>query len=410
MGGASDMAERLTDRRVSGIKAGEQRLEVSDLVVPGLRIVVQPTGRKSWAVRYRNADGKTKKWTVGSYPDLSLAVARELARKGLERIALGQDPAAEKAAAKAPQEAKAQPAERTVADVVESYLRRRVATLKSADSLERLFRKEVIEPWGRRSFEGIRKADVVELLDNILDRGSPTTARLAQSALRGLWQWAIARGLTETDPLANTPRMPKSGVRSRVLQDDELRALWSVAGRIGRFGPLYRLLVLTGARRGEVAGMRWDELQGDVWHLAAERTKNGQPHVLRLPKLALAELERVERRSPFVFGTGDGGPSGWSKSKKRVDRLMAEELQGEVAPWVVHDIRRTFASNCARAGVRLEVVEKALNHQSGSFGGIVSVYQKYSYEKEIGEALEAHARLVEQIVYRRQSNVVPIRH
>ena len=183
------------------------------------------------------------------------------------------------------------------------------------------------------------------------------------------------------------------------------------------FGPIVRLLILTGARRDEVAQMEWREVDLDraVWTLPASRSKNRREHTIPLSDMAidvLRSLPRIER-SGLVFTTNARTPvSGFSKAKPALDRAMAE-LAGEEASripgWVLHDLRRTVATNLQRLGVRLEVTEAVLNHVSGSRAGIVGVYQKHDYAAEKSAALEAWARRLDAIVSGAEaSNVVEL--
>jgi integrase len=176
--------------------------------------------------------------------------------------------------------------------------------------------------------------------------------------------------------------------------------VWRAAEKIsGPFGALVELLALTGQRRDEVAGMRWHELdlEGRLWTLPRGRVKNDQGHEVPLSAAAVAILKSLPRiaDSPFVFTTNGTAPSsGYSKGKRRLDELLPREM----APWRLHDLRRTVASGMARLGINLPVIEKVLNHGSGSFAGIVSVYQKHSFADEKRAALDAWGQHVERLV------------
>jgi integrase len=202
-----------------------------------------------------------------------------------------------------------------------------------------------------------------------------------------------------------------------VLTDDELRAVWTAAEAIGwPFGRIVQGLILTGQRRDEVGEARWGEidLAGRLWVLPRERAKNDAAHAVPLSPAAVALLEgcpRVKGRAGFVFSLNGERPfSGWSKAKERLDTLALAELRKraekrggnpeEIAlpSWRLHDLRRTVASGMARLGVNLPVIEKVLNHTSGSFGGVVGVYQRHSFAEEKRAALEAWGGFVERLV------------
>ena len=185
--------------------------------------------------------------------------------------------------------------------------------------------------------------------------------------------------------------------RDRILSDFELALVWQACERIGYpFGPLFKLLIITGQRREEVGGLRWSEIDfgRQIWTLPKERTKNGREHVVALSPAAcdlLARLPRIadaHRSSTFVFTTnGATAVSGFSKAKRVIDLSITKQAGVALPPWTLHDLRRTFASGCARLGINLPVIEKILNHVSGSFRGIVGVYQRHSFEHERREAL-----------------------
>jgi integrase len=193
------------------------------------------------------------------------------------------------------------------------------------------------------------------------------------------------------------------------LSDGEIAKLWRATDEIGPpFGSVIKLLLLTGCRRNEISGLRWSEISEDgaAINLPGTRTKNHRAHTVPLSKAAQEILAGVQRvpESPFIFTTTGTTPvSGWSKTKRRLDQLM-----GSVPPWRIHDIRRTVATGMARAGADLPVIERALNHVSGSFGGIVGVYQKHKYADEVRNALQAWANLLLAIAEGRPANVVAI--
>jgi integrase len=277
----------------------------------------------------------------------------------------------------------------------------------------------VLQLWNGRKVQDITKRDVITLLDMVRDR-APVMANRNLAAVRKLFNWCLARDIIQVSPctLIDPPALESS--RDRTLSDDELRMVWNAAEGDGwPFGPLVKLLVLTGQRLGEVGGMRWDELDlaNKVWTLPAKRVKNNELHEVPLSDAAagiLAALPRIKTTKGFVFTTGrDAAVSGFSRAKDRLDAaILAATPKDAKAPerWTFHDLRRTMASGMAPLGIALHVVEKILNHSSGSFRGIVGVYQRYDFYNEKRIALAAWASHVETVVSGKQpANVVALR-
>ncbi|VTZ52196.1 Integrase [Methylocella tundrae] len=408
------MAKSLTVKALENLKPGDARKEVPDGLIRGLFFVLQPTGKASWAVRYRSS-GQTRKLTLGTYPAIDLKSARELASRALVKVAGGDDPAAEKQAAKKADKA---PVDRDLVEkVVETFIERYAkANTRSWGETERMLNKEVVGAWRGRHFSEIGKADVHELLDKIVDRGSPIAANRILAALRRMCAWAVERDIVKSSPCEGVKSPSVARSRDRVLNDEELSAIWKAAVSIGwPFGPLVQLLILTGQRRDEVAEMRWNEIDLDAktWTLPRARAKNDVEHVVPLSNAALGVLKalpRVSSKAGYVFTTNGTTPvSGFARAKLRLDQELARTMPGMPA-WVIHDLRRTFASGAARLGINLPVIEKVLNHVSGSFRGIVGVYQRHSFADEKRAALETWGRFVATLVSGEVAgNVLPLK-
>ncbi|WP_131113670.1 tyrosine-type recombinase/integrase [Lichenihabitans psoromatis] len=398
------MGKALTVRAIDTLKPGSSRREIPDGLIGGLYLVVQPSGAKSWACRYR-ANGTPRKLTIGAYPGIDLKSARELAQRALVDVASGGDPAGVKQSAKT----KAIPpsdrdlVEKVAASFVERYVKANTRA-SSAKETERILNREITPKWKGRRLGSITRAEIHELLDGIVDRGSPIQANRVLAATRKMCAWAVERGLIEASPCDKIKAPSAERSRDRVLSDAELRAVWDACGAIGwPFGPLVKMLALTGQRREEVGSMRWSEVDLDakLWTLPRERSKNDQAHTVPLSDPALQMLKALPHVGEFVFSTNARNPvAGYSKAKIRIDALIAETAEGNAAlpAWVFHDLRRTAATGMARLGIALPVVEKVLNHTSGSFGGIVGVYQRHGFSDEKRTALEAWGRFVEQLV------------
>jgi integrase len=398
---------RLTIRSVEAMKPRPVRQEIPDSFLPGLYLIQQPSGAKGWAVRYRH-HGQSRKLTLGSYPALGLKDARELGAKALRAVAEGRDPGREKIAARV---AKADSVDRVVEEFLERHVRRSNRP-RTAQETQRLLRQHVLPRWRGRMVHDITRRDVLDILDRVVDGGAPIAANRVFAAVRKFFNWCVARDIHAASPCAGVKPPTAERSRDRVLSDDELRLVWAAADKLGgTFGPLVKLLALTGQRRDEVARMRHDELDLDarLWTLPPTRTKNNQPHEVPLSKAALAVLQNVPHTasSPFVLTTNGGASpaSGYSKNKRRLDALLPADMPA----WRLHDLRRTCASGLARLGINLPVIEKVLNHSSGSFAGIVGVYQKHSFADEKRQALQTWGDFLTALIAGMPGKVVRLR-
>lgn len=412
------MAKALTTKAVEALKPDASRREIPDPALSGLYLVVQPSGAKSWALRYRYA-GKPKKLTLGKWPIMGVAAARSAASEAIEAVEHGNDPGAAKRKAKAAR-IEAQLSERDkIKTLVEQYTTRHLSKLKSGADVQAQLARHVLPSWGDRKIQDIGKRDVIDLLDGIADSGRVVTANRVRAYLSSFFNWCVERDVIAASPLFGVKPVAKEASRERVLSDDEIRWLWRAGDDLGQpWGQIAKLLLLTGQRRAEVVGMTDSEITGDLWHLEADRTKNGRAHDVPLSKAAqdiLAGVERIKGPNEYVFTTtGESPVSGFTKGRDRLQRRMAEvasEEAGEpveIPHWTFHDLRRTAATGMARLGIPVRVTEAVLNHSSGTGGGIVAVYQRHDYADEKRAALDAWARLVADLVEGRADNVVQI--
>ncbi len=405
-----------------------KRLEVPDGGLPGLYLVIQPTGAKAWALRYRFG-GKPKKMTIGAFPVFGLADARDEARKALQDLERGIDPAETKQAAQRAAEAAARQAEDDERDKVKNIVgqfiaRHAKAKTKRGDDVEAIFRRDVLPTWGERRIQTIGKRDVIDLLDGILDSGRPVLANRVRAHLNTFFGWAVGRDIISKNPVDGIKPPAEETPRDRVLTDAELVLFWRACDMIGPpFGPLYKFLALTGQRLREAAEMPMHELHGDEWHLAKERSKNGEAHVVPLSPQALAALADAprivgDRRGPqWIFSTtGDTPVSGFTRAKSRLDKAM-DDLANEgramdgpervtIPPFTIHDLRRTTATGLANMGYPPHVVEAILNHKSGTRRGVAGIYNKSRYADECRAALDAWARRIEGLVSGKGAGVI----
>jgi integrase len=406
----------LTASSVEAMKPAAARREVPDALLPGLYFIVQTSGAKSWAVRYR-ANGRPKKHTIGSYPKIKLGDARELARAALRSAAEGNDPAAAKVEARRLAETGLDRAD-LVGVVFEEFDKRHLSKLRpsTAKEIRRLFERRILPKWRKRRMSEVSKRDVLAILDSMVASGAPISANRCLAAMTNFFNWSVARDILPIAPTHGVKKPTVQRSRSRVLTDDELRLAWLAAADIGwPFGQIVRLLILTGARREEVAAMPESELDisRQLWTLAANRAKNHLEHEVHLSSRALAVLRtspRVRNRRGFVFSTnGQTAPSGFSRAKERIDAAMLKRAKAEakargddpakvkIPPWTFHDLRRTMASGMARLGIALPVIERCLNHVSGTFSGVVGIYQRHSFSDEQRAAFDVWSRHVRSL-------------
>ena len=408
------MAKALTTKSVEAIKPDPgRRFELPDPALSGLYLVVQPSGAKSWALRYRFA-GKPAKLTLGRWPIMGVANARAAASAALEELQHGRNPGDAKKEAKA---AARDAAQDTVAAVIDLFLKRHASRNRRADDVAAMFRREVLDKWGARDIHTISKRDVIDLLDGIVDRGSPVTANRLRAHLNTLLNWAKGRDIIQVNPLDGIKPPAPETARDRVLGHEEIRLFWAATEQMGYpFGPIYQLLLLTGQRLREVAEMSLQELDGAMWTLPGVRAKNGDDHAIPLSTTAKAIIDDLPRVGRLLFTTTGTSPvSGFTRAKHRLDRLMVEAARKdlplgadpvEILPFTIHDLRRTAATGMASLRFPPHVVEAVLNHRSGARRGVAGVYNRFDYAEEKREALEAWARRVAQLVDGKSENVV----
>jgi integrase len=391
------MARKLTAKTVENLRPGTQRQEISD-GGSGLYLVLQSSGAKSWAVRYRY-DGKPTKLTLGPWPALSLAAARQSAAQALHELALGHDPAAGRKDAKLKTDAaKAD----TLASIAAEYLKREAVKLRTIDQRVAILNRLILPVLGPRPIEEIRRSEIVRLLDGIEDRNGQRMADMALAVLRRIMAWHATRSDNFVPPIVRG--MSRQNVaehrRTRILDDSEIRKLWEATADGQQFSNLVRFLLLTAARRNEAAAMRWAEISDGVWTLPASRSKTKTPIMRPLSQAANDVIASQPRINEFVFTSPRNGPlRSFSQSKVKLD--AASGLSG----FRLHDLRRTARSLLSRAGINADVAERCLGHAPPT---IVQTYNRYEYRAELLHAFEALAGLIERIV-NPTDNVLAIR-
>jgi integrase len=393
------MARKLTDLAIRNLKPGPARREIPDR--GGLYVVLQPSGHRSFAVRYR-LGGVPKKHTLGNFPGLTLAAARKLASDAIYDVARGIDPSEAKKTAQAKA---AVAAKDTLQAICEEYQRRDGKNLRTAKVRAGNLQRMVYPVLGSRQIDGIKRSEIIRLLDKIEDENGPRQADLVLALLSRIFNWHASRSDEFRSPIVRgmARGKPKERARSRILNDDELRAVWRAAGEAGEFGALIKFLLLSCARRAEAARMVWSEIEGDVWNLPASRNKvktDLSRPLSRAAQAILAERPRVDG-CPYIFSNDGRRPiTGFSHLKARFDKACG------VVDWRIHDLRRVARSLMSRAGIGADIAERALGHVMPT---IRQTYDRHSFHDEKRHAFEALASLIERIVSPPENNVRQLR-
>lgn len=402
----------LTKESAASAKGETARYELRDKKVPGLRLVVQPSGLRTWVLRYTNRAGCYRKFTIGEYGDkLKLEEAREIAADEKLKIVKGADPGAEKAETRRKAAAGIDPdALFTTAwgewqKAPKPKARDRKGWRSStADRVQKLYVNELEPRWSKRRLSEIGKADVSSYLDKIA-KSHPQAAARRLRVMASFFNWCVAKGRITSSPCDGI-EMAKTRKRQRKLTDDELRWLWQACEKEPfPFGHIVRMLILTLARRNEVAGIRDREVylgNRRTWILPASRAKNNHEHETFLTDAMIETIKvvpRVKNKEGYFFTTNGKTPfSGFSKAKKRLDALMLEIARGEdpetkaIPNWTLHDLRRTGATRMQRLGFEKEVVDCCLNHIDDD------EYLQHDYQQSMVKAFDAWSREVKRIV------------
>jgi integrase len=428
-------------------QGGKERTRIEYHDGGGLYLIVQRSGHKSWALKFKK-NGINAKLTLGPYDakgspggtpqvgdPLNLVEARTLATAIKLQRNRGVDPIAERKAAMMKARLSSSPT--GFAAAARGYIERRcrddkklrgwaniAATLglsyQGDDAEPSLIKGGLCERWGDRPVAGINEDDCFAVIDESRYHGVPgrVVRNKGQSssrqhgmacALGGMFRWLKGRRMVATNPVAGLERPEPHAARDRVLSDDELRAIWLASDELNSpFGTYIKVLMLTGQRRSEVAGMRRSELSigFDTWTIPGSRTKNKQTHTVPLSEKVAALITTSDSESDLIFTTNGSTPiSGMSKVKRRLDENI-----GSITSWRFHDLRRTMATMMCEIGVEPHVVEELLNHKSGHKGGVAGVYNRARYSEQKKVAMERWAARVEAIVSGEKiDNVTPLR-
>jgi integrase len=352
-------------------------------------------GQAAFWVKYL-VNGKQRKKKLGQFPEMKLSEARAEALAVHSAVAIGEDPKSETHVRDT----------HGFTTAVDTYL----STYSRANHRERTQQEvrrllgDAMNAWSNYRLDEISPSDVVALLDTCAEKRSPTQSNRLYSYLSGFFNWAADRHMIENVPLRRGMKAIKREIaRDRWLRDDELRAVWNAADVYGYpFGPLVKTLLLTGQRLRQVAGMRWDEIEGldddtPIWRIPSDRMKGKREHELPLTRSAISILETVRNlgmSEEFVFAAhtldGDEIPINWfSKPKMRLDKLSA------VTNWRLHDLRRTVASNLEQLGIERITISAILAHH---VAGVTEIYTRSDRTERMRIALESWSCRVQAVL------------
>jgi integrase len=435
--------KKLTDLFVERAKLPRHgRIEYFDAAFPGLALRVTSGGSKSWSAFYRYK-GRLRRLTIGRYPAIKPALARREAAAALERVRQGIDPAEEKRTRRAMRTPETDAFGTLAQDYLDRYLRKNNAA-STYQEAKRDLEHDALPKWRNRPLASISRRDVIDLIDGIVERGAEIQANRTFARLRALFNWAVEKDRLPVSPVARMKPPTKERTRDRVLSDNEICWFWEACNKIGwPFGPLFKLLLLTAQRRDEVAGMARSEinLEKRVWTIPRQKTKNDRGHEVQLSDLGIEVLQQLPRitngsdETALAFTvTGDTPVSGFSRAKRRLDTAMRcarrrslglpegdrelrkrlgipanRPLPVEIPDWRLHDLRRTATTGMARLNFPPHVVDKILNHVSGTIRGVAAVYNRFQYLDERRAALEAWGRRVDSLVTPHSANVLVLR-
>lgn len=368
---------RFTDKWLgaASLTPKEARVEYIDGLCPGLHLRVTNTGIRTFSAMFR-LNGKLTRRTIGRYPLVSLANARASALDVMRKAQEGID---------AREHRSREEATLTYGELVTAYVEKHLKpNTRSWEKVKQGLTHFRMDRFAKRRVADIRRRDIIEVIDEIVADGKLQGAINHLRHLKMLFNWAAGRDMITTNPTDGVKSPGRTTERDRILSDAEITAVWQATARLpAPFGAMYRMFLLTGQRRTEVATMRWSEITDTVWTIPREKVKKDRPHAVPLSKTALATLNSLPQFGPdaYVFTTtGRERPSSnFNKMKQELDRLSG------TSGWTIHDLGRTVRSKLAELGVPEVVARKVLNHETGK---VDRIYNRYEYLPEKRKALE----------------------
>ncbi len=401
---------RLTDAAISRLKPpGTGQVEYYDLAVSGFGLRISHKGARSFFIMKR-VDGRMRRTTLGRYPALALSEARRKAGELVVQIAAGKDP---RETERIEQEAADRARQSTVAVLVEEFLSSHVASLRPRTQAEywRVLRGAMLDDIAQMPINEVTSDHIRKIVQNMRTAGEGHGARTLFAYLQSWLNWVVAEGHIPYSPTAQVSKPRGAAARDRFLTREEIVDLWqALSDNKETFGLLIKCMLLTGQRRSEVAGMKWSELDHldglePIWRIPGARTKNKLPHLVPLAHPVAALLLGQPQIGEFVFTTNGSSPmSGFSRAKRRIngriDEIRTENNRPAMAPWRLHDLRRTTVTMMNEdLHVAPHVVEAVVNHVSGlAKAGVAGTYNRAIYLDDRRRALDGWSRLIVALV------------
>ena len=392
---------KLTYTFVSNVQPPDsgKRDEYYDSIVKGLLVRVTHTGHKSFIFRYGD---KGKRYTIGSFSDMTIAEARDKARDLKERVRQGHDPQAEKIARRN------RPRDLTVKDLAKVFKEKHLPSLKQTtrDDYTRRIENFIEPALGKMRIKDVQRHHVIEVLEEIAEngsdgKGSPIQSNRVRAIMSSMFNFGINRGIADHNPVQHVKPLGKEKQRKRVYSEAEIRTIWKVFDELDEpYRSLFKMLLICGQRAGETRMMRWDEIKENmIWVIPAEKTKAGREQHLPLPDMALTVLDGIKPltgTSSYVFE---------SPVKRNEPVAWLQKVAGDVRKatkindFRLHDLRRTAASYMAELGVDRTVLGKVLNHK-GLAGDdqVTAIYDRHEYIQEKRNALARWNHVLTEIL------------
>jgi len=400
--------QNFTSNWIKAEKAPDKRSEIFDTNKNsiGLGLRITPNGKKTFFYRYRFS-GKTKRFTIGEFPAISLSDARKEVGNLKSDISRGIDPQLHKQKAK-----EAPKKETSFMDLCDRFKRHYTPSLRDSTrkEYERIIDSELMPAFKKVPAKELSRKEIIELLDTIaIDRGKTTLSNRVRATLSSIYSFGVDKGIVNANPVLTVKRKKNETKRKRFYDETEIKTLWNAIEKQPEpMQYIYKFLFLCGQRSGETRRMKWDHIdfKNQTWTIPAEETKAKRENVVPLSDQALKILETLHPytgKSDYVFLSPVGKNTPIKQLQKATERIRKEtkkeDKESEIKDFRVHDIRRSVATHMAKNGTKREIIGKILNHKGlAEDDQVTAIYDRYDYLKEKRVALNKWSRKLQQII------------